>query len=73
MIRVVSMSMMAIVVMISLTACVKSPIALAGLCDDPRTKTKADGLLRPISWSTKDTFQTKAEVKEHNRVVEAVC
>lgn len=27
----------------------------------------------PISWSTKDTAQTKEEVKAHNAVYEVLC
>ena len=44
-----------------------------GLCDDPRTAAKQDGILRPITWSQRDTDATIAEVKAHNAVVKAEC
>lgn len=64
--------MMAIAAGIS--GCATSPSFINyGLCDDPRTAEKGDGLLRPISWSKSDTDETIREVKAHNATVEATC
>ena len=37
-----------------------------GLCDDPRTPEKWDGLLQPIRWSDKDTDETIRQAKANN-------
>lgn len=57
-----------------ISGCATSPSFINyGLCDDPRTAEKGDGMLRPISWSKSDTDETIGEVKAHNATVDAVC
>ena len=44
-----------------------------GICDDPRTLEKGDGVLRPITYSVNDTDETVMQVQEHNSVYEELC
>jgi len=44
-----------------------------GLCDDPRTEEKWDGLLRPVRWSANDTDETIRQAKENNSVGVRLC
>lgn len=44
-----------------------------GLCDDPRTAEKWDGLLQPIRWSDEDTDETIRQAKSNNAQGKALC
>jgi hypothetical protein len=44
-----------------------------GLCDDPRTPEKWDGLLQPIRWSDDDTDETISQAKANNAQGKALC
>lgn len=60
-----------------LANCAK-PMALSapidyGLCDDPRTAEKWDGLLQPIRWSDNDTDETIRQAKADNAQGKELC
>lgn len=63
MIRKIFAAMMAIVGISSLSGCVPNMTAAYVYCE----------VEAPITWSTKDTDQTIAEVKSHNAVFKSLC
>lgn len=59
-----------LLVMPILAGCARTMASVAttdyGLCDDPRTEEKWDGLLQPIRWSVNDTDETIRQAKANN-------
>lgn len=60
-----------------LTGCARTMASVAttdyGLCDDPRTPEKWDGLLQPIYWKSSWPDDAIAQAKENNAVGLATC
>lgn len=63
-------AMTLLLVTLTLTGCARTMASVAttdyGLCDDPRTEEKGDGLLQPIRWSANDTDETIRQAKANN-------